>query len=143
MRIRSLHTQVNLVLAILTFTVLVQLYSAYTNLSTLIQNQAILSVSHDNVGIIYKLERDVIDLQRNLLIYKETGSDSSIERFHEVIERVNSRINTLSMHVGEGDEYPEPLFAILNFAKITDSPMTGEWVMEVDWVKHEYLKIEK
>jgi len=40
-------------------------------------------------------------------------------------------------NVGEGDSYPEPMFAILNFAKITDTPMTGEWVMEVDWVKHE------
>jgi signal transduction histidine kinase/ActR/RegA family two-component response regulator len=105
MRIRSLHTQVNLVLAILTFTVFVQLYSSYTNLSTLIHNQAILSVSHENVGIVYKLERDVIDLQRNLLIYKETGSDSSIERFHEVIERVNARIQVLSSHVGEGDDF--------------------------------------
>ncbi len=43
-------------------------------------------------------------------------------------------------NVGEGDKYPEPMFAILNFAKITDSPMKGEWVMEVDWVKHEYRK---
>lgn len=43
-------------------------------------------------------------------------------------------------NVGEGDNYPEPMFAILNFAKITDSPMTGEWVMEVDWVRHEYRK---
>ncbi len=43
-------------------------------------------------------------------------------------------------NAGEGDNYPEPMFAILNFAKITDSPMTGEWVMEVDWVKHEYRK---
>lgn len=41
---------------------------------------------------------------------------------------------------GEGDNYPEPMFAILNFAKITDAPMEGEWVMEVDWVKHESLK---
>ncbi|WP_425422778.1 glycoside hydrolase family 16 protein [Phaeodactylibacter xiamenensis] len=41
---------------------------------------------------------------------------------------------------GEGDKYPEPMFAILNYAKITDSPMTGEWVMEVDWVKHERRK---
>jgi hypothetical protein len=32
------------------------------------------------------------------------------------------------------------MFAILNFAKITDHPMTGEWVMEVDWVKHESRK---
>ena len=41
---------------------------------------------------------------------------------------------------GEGAKHPEPMFAILNFAKITDSPMNGEWVMEVDWVKHEYRK---
>ena len=43
-------------------------------------------------------------------------------------------------NVGEGDKYPEPMFAILNYAKITDSAMEGEWVMEVDWVKHESLK---
>jgi beta-glucanase (GH16 family) len=40
-------------------------------------------------------------------------------------------------NVGMGDKFPEPLFAILNFAKINDKPMEGEWVMEVDWVKHE------
>lgn len=43
-------------------------------------------------------------------------------------------------NVGEGDNYSEPMFAILNFAKITDSPMEGEWIMEVDWVKHERRK---
>ena len=31
----------------------------------------------------------------------------------------------------------EPFFAILNFAKINDSPMVLSWAMEVDWVKHE------
>lgn len=40
----------------------------------------------------------------------------------------------------EAEALSEPMFAILNFAKINDSKMTGEWVMEVDWVKHEYLK---
>lgn len=38
---------------------------------------------------------------------------------------------------GQGKNFPEPLFAILNFAKINDSPMTQNWEMEVDWVKHE------
>ena len=49
------------------------------------------------------------------------------------------RVDGIEVHrnIGEGDNYPEPMFAILNFAKITDSPMSGEWVMEVDWVKHE------
>lgn len=38
------------------------------------------------------------------------------------------------------DQFPEPLFAILNFAKINDSTMTQNWTMEVDWVKHEVWK---
>jgi len=31
----------------------------------------------------------------------------------------------------------EPMFAILNFAKINDGEMTQNWEMEVDWVKYE------
>lgn len=43
--------------------------------------------------------------------------------------------------VGQGDQFPEPLFAILNFAKISASPMTTPaWTMEVDWVKHERVR---
>lgn len=38
---------------------------------------------------------------------------------------------------GRADDFAEPMFAILNFAKINDAPMQGEWVMEVDWVRHE------
>ena len=39
---------------------------------------------------------------------------------------------------GGGDELPEPMFAILNYAKHSAEPMQrGEWVMEVDWVQHE------
>lgn len=48
--------------------------------------------------------------------------------------------NEVYRNAGEGDKYPEPMFAILNYAKITDKPMEGEWVMEVDWVKHERRK---
>jgi uncharacterized membrane protein YfcA len=36
------------------------------------------------------------------------------------------------------DLFIKLLFAILNYAKVTDDPMEGEWVMEVDWVRHEY-----
>lgn len=38
---------------------------------------------------------------------------------------------------GMGDEISEPMFAVLNFAKINKSAMTQNWVMEVDWVKYE------
>ncbi len=40
--------------------------------------------------------------------------------------------------IDQGDQFPEALFAILNFAKIKPDPMTADWVMEVDWVRHEY-----
>jgi beta-glucanase (GH16 family) len=40
-------------------------------------------------------------------------------------------------NVGAGDTYTEPMFAILNYAKITENEMQGSWEMEVDWVKHE------
>jgi beta-glucanase (GH16 family) len=67
-----------------------------------------------------------------------------LDEYHEFsVEWAGSdlvyRVDGVEVHrnVGQGDKYPEPMFAILNFAKITDAPMTGEWVMEVDWVKHE------
>lgn len=76
-----------------------------------------------------------------------TDIPSTLEEYHEyAVEWEGSDlIYTLDgkevyRNVGEGDKYPEQMFAILNFAKITDSEMTGEWVMEVDWVKHEFWK---
>lgn len=74
------------------------------------------------------------------------GFDVTLNEYHEYsVEWEGSdlvyRVDDVEVYrnVGEGDKYPEPMFAILNFAKITDSPMdVKEWVMEVDWVKHEY-----
>ena len=76
-----------------------------------------------------------------------TNITTTLNEYHEYsVEWENSDLvycvdaKEVYRNVGEGDNYPEPMFAILNFAKITDSPMEGEWVMEVDWVKHEYRK---
>lgn len=76
------------------------------------------------------------------------GFDVTLNEYHEyavewegsdLVYRVDDK--EVYRNVGEGDNYPEPMFAILNFAKITDSPMTSEeWVMEIDWVKHEFRK---
>ena len=73
------------------------------------------------------------------------GYDVSLSEFHEYsVEWEKSdlvyKLDGKEVHrnIGLGDNYPEPMFAILNFAKITDNPMQGEWVMEVDWVKHEF-----
>ncbi|MDP5105924.1 MAG: family 16 glycosylhydrolase [Polaribacter sp.] len=73
------------------------------------------------------------------------GFDVTLNEYHEysveweasdLVYRVDGK--EIYRNIGEGDKYPEKMFAILNFAKITDAPMKGEWVMEVDWVKHEF-----
>ena len=66
----------------------------------------------------------------------EEFNDFSVEWLNnDIIFRLNEKeIYRLN---DQGDDYPEPLFAILNFAKINDAPMTKNWEMEVDWVKHE------
>lgn len=70
--------------------------------------------------------------------------EATLKEFHEysvewlgadIIFRLDGR--EIYRLVDGGDEFPEPLFAVLNFAKINNSPMTADWVMEVDWVRHE------
>ena len=73
------------------------------------------------------------------------GSDITLNDYHtyavewentDLVYRVDGK--EIYRNIGQGAKYPEKMFAILNFAKITDAPMEGEWVMEVDWVKHEF-----
>ena len=56
---------------------------------------------------------------------------------HDVIFRLDGR--EVYRLAGWSDRISEPMFAVLNFAKINDSPMQQNWTMEVDWVKHEYI----
>lgn len=71
--------------------------------------------------------------------------DTNLDEYHEYsVEWLDGdlvyRLDGIEVYrnAGHGDDFPEPLFAVLNYAKINDAPMQGEWVMEVDWVKHEY-----
>jgi len=47
------------------------------------------------VGIVRELERDVIDLQRNVLIYKESASESAINRFNLLMEENYNNLTRL------------------------------------------------
>jgi beta-glucanase (GH16 family) len=70
--------------------------------------------------------------------------DADLTEYHEYSvewqdEDLVFRVDGVEVHRIDGlaGDISEPLFAILNYAKVTDDPMEGEWVMEVDWVKHE------
>jgi beta-glucanase (GH16 family) len=81
------------------------------------------------------------DWQGNMLVQEATLGefhDYSVEWLgNDVIFRLDEE--EVYRLVDWGDKLPEPFFAVLNFAKINDSPMSSTWVMEVDWVKHEAL----
>ena len=71
--------------------------------------------------------------------------EATLDEFHEYsVEWVGKsliyRLDGVEVYrnADQGDQFPEPMFAVLNFAKINNSPMTRDWVMEVDWVKHEH-----
>lgn len=80
------------------------------------------------------------DWQANMLVHEAKLAD-----WHEYgVEWAGSDIifsldgNEIYRVRDQAVNFPEPFFAILNFAKIKSDPMTGSpWVMEVDWVKHE------
>jgi beta-glucanase (GH16 family) len=76
-----------------------------------------------------------------LMLVQET----TLDEYHEYsVEWVGKslvfRLDGVEVYrnADQGNQFPEPMFAILNFAKINGSPMSRDWVMEVDWVKHEY-----
>lgn len=75
-----------------------------------------------------------------LMLVKEAKLDEYQEYSVEWVGKdLIFRLNGVAIYRSsdQGDQFPEPLFAILNFAKINDSAMKADWVMEVDWVKHE------
>lgn len=108
--IHSLKSQILLVLTILVSILLVQILLSRAAQTTLVKNQESISQSYILVGLVFELERDVIDLQRNLLIYKETASKSAASRFYELMVRVelrlklfeNSRLSTHSLGLETG-----------------------------------------
>jgi signal transduction histidine kinase len=78
---------------------LTQLWLSRDSLTTFTENQNSITKSYDNVGLVYELERDIIDLQRNVLIYKETASDTSVQRFYRIMDRVEKKLDIFYQHI--------------------------------------------
>jgi acetolactate synthase small subunit len=98
MLIRSLYTQVILALILLGVTMVTQLLLSRSDIQVLQENQSVITDSYNNLTHVYDLEIDVVDLQRNLLIYKVTGSESSVERFFSIMEEVIGDLESFKKH---------------------------------------------
>ncbi len=83
------------------------------------------------------------DWQANMLVYEATLADWNEYGFEWQGEDLVFTLNGDEIYrvAGQAADFPEPFFAILNFAKIKPGPMEKPvWEMEVDWVKHETLR---
>ena len=85
-----------------------------------------------HVCLFYVPESQMIVVERDLTAYQEYGVEWLDD---DLVFRVNG--TEVLRLVGEASKIEEPLFAILNYAKIEEGPMSGPWVMEVDWVRYE------
>lgn len=82
------------------------------------------------------------DWQGNMLVQAATLGEYhqySVEWLGEdIIFRLDDR--EVYRLVGWSEKIAEPMFAVLNFAKISDAAMRSNWTLEVDWVRHEHLR---
>lgn len=107
---RSLQIQLGVVLATLICILLVQVTLSRHSQSELISAQKNTASVFSQVQIVHSLERDLVDLQRNVLLYKNTSSETSIAQFDDLISKLNSDLddlNTRAMNDSEGNKKQE------------------------------------
>ena len=98
----SLKTQLLLVLFSLTFLLLLEVVLFRATFNTFKTQQSVTQQTITNVQIVASLEKELLDLQRNVLIFKETSSASVLTRTISLIESINNNISEF-----ESKEYSE------------------------------------
>lgn len=92
---RSIRTQLILVLVALVGLLLLQGIIARTNQSSLAEAINASGQAVIDVGLVGELQRDVLDLQRNVLIFKETASPSAVTRFERLMQAIEAKLDNL------------------------------------------------
>lgn len=109
----TLKSQVLLLLTTLVCIILVQSFFTY---KTQQQSTAGINQLRDatiTLEIVRNLERDVLHLQRNLLLYKATGSDSVADRFQYLSDDVHKNLIRLEHLANTHQLLPESYFELL------------------------------
>ena len=92
---RTIKTQILLVSVTLVLMLLSQVFLSRNIQSTFVESLDLTQQAVVKVSLVRELERDVIDLQRNVLIYKESASESAISRFNLLMAETQSNLNGL------------------------------------------------
>jgi signal transduction histidine kinase/ActR/RegA family two-component response regulator len=91
----SIRTQLIAVLVALIALILAQGFIARQNQVILSNGVSSAAKAVIDVGLVKELERDVVDLQRNVLIFKENASQSAITRFGRLMVTINAKLDEL------------------------------------------------
>jgi len=97
----SIRTQLVLVLIALVSLLLLQSYIARLNQSSLSLGMEASARAVVDVGLVKELEREVVDLQRNVLIFKENASQSAVTRFERLMLSINRKLDQLAVSQAE------------------------------------------
>ena len=114
---RTIKAQILLVLTILVLLLLSQVFLSRNMQSTFVDSLDLTQQAVVKVGIVRELERDVIDLQRNVLIYKESASNSAISRFDLLMDKNHSnllRLEQLTSQEADSDVYLDYIIRMRN-----------------------------
>ena len=78
------------------FTLLgIQAYYSVSSKTILHQSLQVSEDALNDVRVVLELERDVVDLQRNVLIFRDSASQSAINRFNNLVSSINQKIALL------------------------------------------------
>ncbi len=101
---KSLRVQIIVVLVALISVLLAQVILSRQSSSSLIANYNETNAVYAEVDLVRTLERNVIDLQRNVLIYKETASEVVQAQFGELISQALGDLKKITIDVDEKRE---------------------------------------
>lgn len=91
----SIRLQLILVLIVMVALILVQGFLGRANEQVLTEGMNNTRQAVIDVGLVGELERDILDLQRNVLIFKETASQSAVTRFERLMISITDKIDSL------------------------------------------------
>lgn len=91
----SIRVQLVLVLFALVALLLGQSFIARENQAVLSNGITSISKSVIDLSLVEALERDIIDLQRNVLIFKESASSSAVTRFERLMLSITKKLDAL------------------------------------------------
>ncbi|AYA65460.1 ATP-binding protein [Alteromonas sp. RKMC-009] len=104
----SIRIQLLTVLIIMIGLILVQGFLGRANEQVLTEGMNNTRQAVIDVGIVGELERDVVDLQRNVLIFRETASPSAVTRFERLMISITDKLEALeTSSISSTYEYTE------------------------------------